>query len=164
MQKLNGREYYVVVLIFILVILQSFFLYRELFSETSPFITAEDGSFVNVQQRDIINIAILLLQILLNFAAFVFLLMKKRPGWILSFSSIFFYAFLLSYLLVNGAIAGFIDSMFYIGVAFVVLMLLAIIFLCIPSTREKYSVTRKAFIPVLLILALLSTIYFIIPK
>jgi hypothetical protein len=164
MQKLNAREYYVIVLTAILAIIQAGFLFREVFSETSPFVAGEDGSYNNVQKADIINIGNTLLQIILSVTAFSFLLMKRRPGWIAAFSLISFYAFLLSYVMGKAALAGIVDILFWVGFLITAMLLLAIIFLCIPSTLKKFNINKTAIVPVVLILLLLVTIYFVIPE
>jgi hypothetical protein len=164
MQKLNAREYYVIILTAILAMLLMVFLYNELFSESSPLITGEDGSFVNVRSDYLINIGNTFLQIILAITAFVSLLRKKRPGWIAAISLIFFYAFLITFLVTRAALAGLVDQIFWIGVLLAVMLLLAIIFLLFPSTLKKFNITKTAFVPVLIILALLATIYFVIPQ
>ena len=164
MQRLNAREYYIVMIITIIAIVIAILLGRELFSETSPFVSSPDGELVNVRGVYIMNIVQTSFQLILCITAFIFLLKMHRAGWIIAFSLITFYSVLLSIVMVAGATSGYFDPLYIVGIFAVVMVLLSIIFLCIPSTIRKFKITKAAIIPVLFLWAFMVTIYFIIPK
>jgi hypothetical protein len=164
MQSLNAREYYVLMIITIMVIVIATLLGRELISETSPFVSNPDGELVNVRQVYIMNIIQTSFQLILCITAFIFLLKIHRAGWIIAFSLIVFYTVLLSTVMVIGANTGFYDPIYIVGIFAVAMVLLAIIFLCLPSTIRKFKITKAAIIPILCLWALMVTIYFILPQ
>lgn len=164
MQKLNGREYFIIVLMGLISLVLFFLLFRELFSESSPFVSSADGASMNVDKAAILNLMSTIINLTLCVIAFVFMLMKRRAGWIAAFCMLLFYAFMLCYAIAFNLMLGTPDAPFFLGVALTALLLMAIIFLFIPSTRKKFNITRSAIIPVILILGLIITFFFVIPR
>jgi hypothetical protein len=164
MQKLNAREYYVVVVMTIITIVIAILLYRELFSETSPFITSTDGEFIGMREGYIINIGQNLVQLTLGNIAVLLMLKRKRAGWVAATALLLFYAFIAISAVAQPALAGIMDTIVMIGMAICLVLLLSLVFLCIPSTLKKFNVTKLTLIPLILILGLLVTLNFLIPQ
>jgi hypothetical protein len=163
MQKLNAREYFVVVIIALITIVVFVLLARELFSENSPF-AVSGGEFVSVQASYVLNIAQSALQLALSIIALIYLLKKRRAGWICSFALLTLVTFICCYVVGNALLAGFRDILVIIGAVLSLLFLTALIFLFIPSTLKKFNITKSAIIPATLLLGLLVTFYFFIPE
>lgn len=164
MQKLNGREYFVIVLVGIISIVLFYLAMSETFSSTSPFVRTGDGSTMSVDRSAIINLAATFLNLIVSIIGFSFMLMKRRIGWIASFCILLFYVFVAGYMLVFAFLMGMIEGTFWFGVMVVLMLLMAIVFLLIPSTVRKFKVTRLAIVPILFILGLIVTFYYIIPR
>lgn len=164
MQKLNGREYFVVVVMAIITVIIAILLGRELFSETSPFITSNDGELIGMREGYIINIGQNLVQLSLGIIAVLLMLRKKPAGWTAAFALLLFYSFIAVYAVAKPALAGILDVIVMIGLAICLMLLLSIVFLCIPTTLKKFNITKSTLIPLLLILGLLVTLNFLIPQ
>jgi|GEM_PF-1358529 hypothetical protein len=163
MQKLNAREYFVVVLVSIITIVFLVLVFNELFSNTSPFVTTSSGE-ISTHSTYIINVLQNLVKVILGIVAAVFLLKKRRIGWIAAFSVLLFFAFIAWYLVGMSMMAGIIDTNVYIGLGMATLLLLALIFLCFPSTIKKFQISCRTIIPIAILLALLATTHFLVPN
>lgn len=162
MQKLNAREYFVIVVMSLVTIVIAILLGRELFSETSPFVTTASGE-LSTRSTYILNIGQNLVQLTLGIIAVYYLIKRRRAGWIAAFALLIFYGFIAFYAVGKPLLSGLFDVLIIAGLTICLLFLLSLIFLCIPSTLKKFNITRSVIIPLVLILGLLVTFNFLIP-
>lgn len=156
MQKLNGREIFVFIVVAVIAIVLSILLVKELFSETSPFVSS--GEFVSTRPGYIVNIGQSLLQLTLCLIALIYLIRKRRAGWIAAFAILTLYTFVGLYVVMVPLVAGIIDVLVLLGLGVSLMFLLALVFLIFPSTLKKFNISRTAIIPVICILLLLGTV------
>lgn len=156
MQKLNGREVYVLVILILATAILGFLMLKDIFSEISSVSSAQ--GVVSINQMDLRSHIKSLLQIILNISAIVLFWRKKRMGWILAFPILLFYCFIISYVMIG---FGYVDpASSAVGFGGVFIFLLGMIFLLIPSTLRKYQVKKFTLVPVSLVIALLVFLYF----
>lgn len=117
-----------------------------------------DGNF-QVSRSELMNDVRSVVSILLALLGGFFLLRGKRAGWVIS----------IPLLLLLNVIAGALMVQYYpladnvqkaIGGVVVLFLLLALLFLVVPSARKKYKVSRLTFVSTLTLLALLVGLYF----
>lgn len=160
MQKLNGREIYTGILVLLITIIFISMQVRETFSGYSDStIRSESGSLV-VNTKDALYTVHVYALITIGLLGSILLFRKKRTGWIFSFSMLAFYLMLALYGLVMSLWMGMYGgSLIIIGTG-VLALLLGLIFLLIPSTKEKFRVSKKTILPTLLLFMALVVITF----
>ncbi|MDF2192873.1 hypothetical protein [Paraflavitalea sp. CAU 1676] len=118
----------------------------------------DNGAF-QISRSELINDVRSVVSIVLALLGGWLLLRGKRSGWVIS----------IPLLLLLNTIAGALMVQYYpladslqkaVGGVFVLSLLLALLFLVIPSARKKYKVTRVTFVSTLTLLALLVGLYF----
>jgi len=153
MQKLNGREIYVLVLLGIMSIILSFSVVRELSADFSSLRSTSDGS-VSITKDELISNTSTLVQAIISICAFIFFWLKKRIGWILAMPILICYFLILAYMFflsgLNAWFALIIPGVFLLGV----------VFLFLPSTLSKFKVNKITIISVFLVMGLLISYYF----
>ena len=156
MQKLNGREVYVLIILILATAILGYLMLNDIFSNIAS-VRSEQG-VVSVSSMDLRSHTKSLLQIILNLSAIILFWRRKRMGWILAFPIMLFYCFIISYVMVG---FGYVDPVSSaVGFGGVFIFLLGMIFLLIPSTLQKYQVKKFTIIPVLVVIALLVFLYF----
>ena len=156
MQKLNGREVYVLIILILATAILGYLMLNDIFSNIAS-VRSEQG-VVSVSSMDLRSHTKSLLQIILNLSAIILFWRRKRMGWILAFPILLFYCFIISYVMVG---FGYVDPVSSaVGFGGVFIFLLGMIFLLIPSTLQKYQVKKFTIIPVLVVIALLVFLYF----
>lgn len=155
MQKLNGREIYVLVLLGLLSIILGFAAVRELTADFSSLRSSSDDTTVSITKDELISNTSTVVQAIITLFAFIFFLLRKRIGWILAMPILTLYTLIVAY-------------MMYLSPAtlvFLVVMpsfLLGVIYLFIPSTLRKFKVNRFIIIGEFMIMALLLSYYFLL--
>lgn len=156
MQKLNGREIYVLVVLILATAILGYLMLIDIFSNIAS-VRSEQG-VVSISSMDLRSHTKSLLQIILNLSAIIFFWRKRRMGWVLSFPILLFYCFIISYVMVK---FGYVDPISTaIGLGGILIFFLGLIFLLIPSTLRKYQVKKLTIVPVLVVIALLVFLYF----
>jgi|SRR5688572_2093287 hypothetical protein len=156
MQKLNGREIYVLVILFLATTILGFLMLKDIFSDISSVSSAQ--GVVSINQMDLRSHIKSLLQIILNISAIILFWRKKRMGWILAFPILLFYCFIISYVMIG---FGYVDPVSTaVGFGGVLIFFLGLIFLLIPSTLRKYQVKKLTLIPMVVVTGLLVFLYF----
>jgi hypothetical protein len=156
MQKLNGREIYVLVILILATAILGYLMLNDIFSNISS-VRREQG-VVSISSMDLRSHTKSLLQIILNLSAIILFWRKKRTGWVLAFPILLFYCFIISYVMIGFGYVDPISSV--VGFGGVFIFLLGMIFLLIPSTLRKFQVKKVTFIPVLVVIGLLVFLYF----
>lgn len=157
MQKLNGREIYVLVILGITTSILIFLTLRDIFADISSVNQNAEG-LVSIREMDLRTHIKAALQVILNLIAFICFWRKKTLGWILTFSIMFFYAFIICYVMIG---FGFVDmATTVMGVSGVLIFLVCVIFLVIPSTIRKFMLKKTSGIGVLVTLGMLVLLYF----
>lgn len=156
MQKLNGREIYVLIILILTTGILLFLTLRDIMADVSSVQNAE--GVVSIRQMDLRTHIKAILQVILNLTAIFLFWRKKRLGWILAMPILLFYAFLIGYLMLN---FGFVDvQTTAIGASGLLVFLLGVIFLIIPSTMRKFSLKKISVVPVFVVIGMLIFLYF----
>lgn len=156
MQKLNGREIYVLVILGLATAILGFLMAKDIFSEVSSVSNAQ--GVVSINQMDLRSHIKSLLQIILNLSAIILFWRKKTMGWVLAFPILLFYCFVISYVMIG---FGYVDPVSTaVGVFGVLIFLLGLIFLVIPSTLRKFNVKKMTMLPIMIVIAVLVFLYF----
>ncbi|HEU4609786.1 MAG TPA: hypothetical protein VFS31_16820 [Chitinophagaceae bacterium] len=151
MQKLNGREIYILVLLGLLTIILGFSAMRETTADFSSFRSASDGT-LSMSKDELTYNAATIIQAIVTLCAFIFFLLKKRVGWMLAMP-ILIAATLSSMLAV-------LLSGIYLLFTLSALILLGVVFIFMPSTLRKFRINRVIIIGELLVMAALIAYYF----
>jgi hypothetical protein len=157
MQKLNGREIYVLIILILTTGILLYLTLNDILNDVSSVSKTAEG-VVSIRAMDLRTHVKATLQVILNMGAIILFWRIKKLGWILAMPILLFYAFLIGYLMTN---FGFVDvQTTAIGVSGLVIFLLGVIFLIIPSTMRKYNLKKTSTIPVFIVIALLVFLYF----
>jgi hypothetical protein len=148
MRKIGNREIYAGVL---------------LFSSSLLLITLVIFSFISdislntsLSVNDIFKRFFGLLLVILCIKGGIQLLMRKNSGWVISLSLLCFFAGVMIY----GFIAGYFTGV-EIATASIIefLLILGIVFLLSARSRQKFEVSQKNMVPVMLLTASLALLY-----
>ncbi len=154
MQKLNGREIYVLVLLGLLSIILGFAAVRELTADFSSLRASSDADTVSITKDELISNTSTVVQAIVTVLAFIFFLLRKRIGWILAMPILTCSSLILLYMFF---LAGF-------GTVFAYLVppvfFLGTLFLFTPSTLRKFKVNKITILSVFLVMGLLLSYYF----
>ena len=162
MQKLSWREKYAGILVLVISIIFLLMQLAALFGERSRPYTIQNGTFVinsNEFYSDIKAYSVILAGIIAGWC----LLKGKRLGWVLGLPILLFITVIIGTMTVEQAwkLKKFDNSLtgFSVGIF---LVALAIIFLLLPSARQKYRVSKViAFLTLLLFMGLVGAYYFL---
>jgi hypothetical protein len=156
MQKLNGREIYVLVILIVATTILAYLMGLDIFSDISS--VRNDQGVVSVSSMDLRSHTKSFLQIVLNISAIILFWRIKRLGWIFAFAILLFYCFIISYVMVG---FGFVDmGSTAIGLTGILFFFIGLIFLVIPSTLRKYKVNKMSLVPLLVVIGALCLLYF----
>ena len=153
MQKLNGREIYVLVLLGLLTIILGYSAVRETTADFSSFRSTSDGT-VSISKDELRYNVTTIVQAIVTLCAFVFFLLRKRIGWILAMP------ILTAFALIAMVMAFLSGLNLFLVLVVPGIFLLGVVFLFIPSTLRKYKINRVIIFSELLIMALLIAYYF----
>jgi hypothetical protein len=157
MQKLNGRELYVLIILILTTGILLYLTLNDILNDVSSVSKNAEG-VVSIRAMDLRTHIKATLQVILNVGAIILFWRIKRLGWILAMPILLFYAFLIGYLMIN---FGFVDvQTTAVGVSGLLVFLLGVIFLIIPSTMRKYHLKKTSTIPVFIVIGMLVFLYF----
>lgn len=162
MQKLSWREKYAGILVLAIAIIYLIMQLASLFSNTSHPYAIQNGSLVidkNEFLSDIKNYSLILAGIIAGWC----LLKGKRLGWMLGVPILSFITVVIGTMTFEQVIRlkKFDRSLTGFGVG-IFLLALAVIFLLLPSARQKYRVSKAiAFLTLLLFIGLGGAYYFL---
>ncbi|MGN6418043.1 MAG: hypothetical protein ACTHMC_11160 [Pseudobacter sp.] len=160
MQPLSWREKFAGIFILVLGLIFMILFVMELFTSRSSDVTSNaDAITVNRAAlfRHIRNIT----SILIAIAGALGLLRQKQLGWMLA----------VPFLLIIGVIAGYFlyltltTGMGMMSIApgiALLLVIMSLIFLLLPSAREKYRVSSKTILPTLVFLLAIGAVFFLL--
>lgn len=162
MQKLSWKEKYAGILVLAIAIIYLIMQLASLFSNTSHPYAIQNGSLVidkNEFLSDIKNYSLILAGIIAGWC----LLKGKRLGWMLGVPILSFITVVIGTMTFEQVIRlkKFDRSLTGFGVG-IFLLALAVIFLLLPSARQKYRVSKAiAFLTLLLFIGLGGAYYFL---
>ena len=122
--------------------------------------TTVKGDIIQVSRNEMLSHLRSILTIILCFSGGILLLKIRRTGWIISLSIL-----ILLITIAAGIFFSNISGLNVSGVALIFgigLLLLAIVFLLQSRAREKFSVTKKSFVSVFVLFAVLVFFYFVL--
>lgn len=157
MRKANAKEIYAASLILWIGVIYLAGQADALFSIGS---TTVKGDVIQLSKNEILSHFRTILTIILCFSGGILLLKIKRTGWIISQSILL--------LLLTIASAIFISNFRSLNITGIVLaggiglLVLAIIFLLHKQTLQRFAVTRKNYLSVLILFATLVVFYFLL--
>jgi hypothetical protein len=153
MQKLSWREKYAGILVIVISIVYALMQLASSFGESAHAYTIQNGSFqINKNEfySDLKTWSVVLAGIIAGWC----LLRGRRLGWILGLPILLFLTTIIGAMVIEQVwkVKRFDKSMTGFGVA-IFLLLLAVLFLLLPSARQKYRVNKA--------IALLTLVLFI---
>jgi len=157
MQKKNIKEIYVECLVLFVGIVYLLAQIDSLFSIGSTTVT---GDTVQISKNEILSHVRSIITIFFCFAGGILLIKHRRTGWILSQAILLLLLTILSGIFFSNI--SFLNISAIILVIGMFLLLLAIYFLVGKDTRQKFSITWKSYLLVLLLFASLAAFYFLL--
>lgn len=155
MQRLNGREIYVIILLVIVTVILSVAFVMGLVSDYST-LPAEAAARESVKVKDLVDHINTLLLVVLGIAGSILMVKKKPGGWILALTLLSLFTFVA----VVGMISSAADGVTFIAVGVMALFFITgIVFLFLPATIQKYRVSKKVILPTLLLFMALAAFY-----
>jgi hypothetical protein len=156
--KLSWREKYAGILVLIIGIIYLLLQVIDFLSSKSNAYAVKDGA-VQISTSELLNHSRTILTILFAITGGILLLKGKRTGWIIGVSILLLLTTILVGIMVASfPIVGIAQKM--IGITFIVVLLLALLFLLLPSARMKYKVGKRTYLPTLVIYIALAAMYF----
>jgi hypothetical protein len=151
MNKLSWREKYVGILVLLISIIYLLLQLSSLFSNTSSRYGMQNGHFV-VDKNEFLSDLKTYSVILAGIVAGWCLLAGKRLGWMLGLPILLFITTIIGVKTVEQAlkVKKFDNSLIGLSVG-VFLLFLAILFLLLPTARQKYRVSKTVFLLTLLL-------------
>ncbi|MFL5744930.1 MAG: hypothetical protein ACJ751_09715 [Niastella sp.] len=162
MQKLSWREKYAGILVLLIGIIYLIMQLASLLSNTSHPYSMQNGALV-INKNELLSDLKAWSLILAGIIAGWCLLKGKRLGWMLGLPILLFITLVVGTMTVEQALKlkKFDNSLTGFGVG-IFLVALAIIFLLLPSARQKYRVSKGiAFLTLLLFIGLGGAYYFL---
>ena len=157
MRKSNAKEIYAASLILLIGIIYLAAQAGALFSMGS---TTVKGDMIQLSKNEILSHTRSILTIVLCFSGGILLLKARTAGWIISLALL-----LLLITISSGIFLSNITGLNASGIAMTVgifLLLLAIMFLLQARARQKFSVTKKSYLFVFILFAVLAFFYFVL--
>lgn len=162
MEKLSWREKYAGILVLLIAIIYLIMQLASLLSNTSHPYVLQNGALV-INKNELLSDLKAYSLILAGIIASWCLLKGKRLGWMLGLPILLFITLVVGTITIEQALKlkKFDNSLTGFGVG-IFLVALAIIFLLLPSARQKYRVSKGiAFLTLLLFIGLGSAYYFL---
>jgi hypothetical protein len=159
MVKLSWREKYAGILVLLISIIFLLMQLASVFSNTSRPYSIQNGTFV-VDKNELYNDLKTYSLILAGIIAGWCLLKGKRLGWMLGLPILLFITIVIGTITVEQAmkLKKFDNSLIGFGVG-IFLLAMAIIFLLLPTARQKYRVSKVVFLLTLLLFVGLGGAY-----
>lgn len=157
MQKVNAKEIYAACLILLIGIIYLGAQSDSFFAIGS---TTIKGDVIQLSKNEMLSHLRSIVTIILCFSGGVLLLKMKRVGWVISQSIL-----LLLLTIAMGIFISNITGLNTSGIVLaggIVLLLLAIIFLLQKQSRQKFRVSRKSYVAVIILFAILTAFYFFV--
>lgn len=156
--KLSWREKYVGILVLIVGIVYLLWQAIDFLSSKSGAYTVKEGAF-NINTSELFNHIRSIISIILAITGGFLLLKGKRTGWVIGVAFLLLLLLIASGIMIAGyAIADNLSKI--IGGTFVLLLLLALVFLLLPSARLKYKVGKRTYLPTVVLLLILAVLYY----
>jgi hypothetical protein len=156
--KLSWREKFAGILLLIIGLVYLLWQASDFLSSKADAYTTKEGA-IHISTSELMNHVRSIISILLAIAGGWLLLKGKRAGWVIAVPIL---------LLLNAIAAGIMIANYsltntnnkIVGGSFVFLLLLALVFLLLPSARVKYKVGKLTYLPTLILLFFLVALYF----
>lgn len=158
MQPLNWREKFSAILVLLIGILfLALQIVDYLSSKSNAFLVKEDT--IMIDRHELFSQLRTLLTILLGIFGGILLFRKRTTGWIIGMGLLLLFLGIGGAGLIQLAVLRTFDAGFIFLAGCVVVLLLAILSLLVRSTREKYKVGKKTFLPTLVFLIAIAAVY-----
>lgn len=157
MRRANGKEIYAACLILLIGVVYLAGQIDAMFSISS---TSVKGDVIQLSMNEMLSHFRSILTIVLCFTGAILLLKIKKTGWIICQS-----VFLLFMTIALGIYISNIDDFMIVGIiliAGVIMLVVAFVFLFQRHTREKFMVSNKNYISVIIFFGLLSIFYYLL--
>ncbi len=158
--SLNGREKYVLALMFIIA---ACFLLLQIVSIVSSRAKAVvvDNDSIRMSRNEMLSFARVAITIVLSLSGALFFRKIKQSGWVISMAILLLFTLILTAIL-YGIFTTFeqLDFTMALGGVAVMILLLGIVFLLIPATRKKFRAGRNGFLAALMLFLLLGVMFF----
>ena len=157
---LNIREKYVVALMFIIAACFLLLQVVAIISSRAKAIVVEADS-IRMSRNEIYSFIRVGLTIVLSLAGAILFSRKKAIGWTLSFAVLLLFTLILGAIL-YGIINTFqtFDLTIIMGLFGLLVLILGIVFLLLPDTRQKFRAGRKLILTALLLFILMGGMFF----
>ncbi|MBC7828106.1 MAG: hypothetical protein H7122_10185 [Chitinophagaceae bacterium] len=157
MRKASAKEIYASCLILLIGIVYLAAQTDALFSIGS---TTVKGDMIQLSRNEILSHLRTVLTIILCFSGGILLLKIKTTGWIISQSILLLLLTIASGIFISN-ITGLNTSGIVLA-AGMILLLSAILFLLQKQTRQKFTITKKSYMSVMILFAILAVFYFLL--
>lgn len=157
MQKLNGREYYIILLMgFVTIGMMAVFI----MNIVSDYSTLTEDSRDSIRIDDLIDHIHTFLLFLIGVIGTIMMVRKKLIGWIFSVALLSLVSLILGISLYSGLVSPNIQvTMITLLIIFLLVFLMGIAFLFIPGTLKKYRAGKNAILPTLLLFTAIAAFY-----
>jgi hypothetical protein len=156
--KLSWREKYAGILVLIIGIIYLIFQVSDFASSRAGAYAVKDGA-LQVSTSELLNHARTIFTILLAISGGLLLLNGKKAGWVIGLPILSLLTLIVAGILAyNFRTTG--NTQKIMGGVALFILLLAILFLLLPSARKKYKVGKYTYLPTLVLLVVLAALYF----
>ena len=156
--KLSWREKFAGILVLFIGIVYLLWQVIDFLSSKSNAYTVQDGA-VHISTSELFNHMRSVVSILLALTGGWLLLKGKRAGWVIGVSLLLLLNVIAAGIMIAGyTVADNLNKI--VGGVIVFFLLLALIFLLLPSARLKYKVGKRTYLPTLLLMLILVALYF----
>lgn len=156
--KLSWREKFAGILVLIIGIVYLLWQVADFLSSKSDAYAVKEGS-IQISKSELMNHVRSIISILLALTGGWLLLKGKRAGWMISVPLLLLLNIIAGGVMISGyAMADNLTKI--VGGIMVFILLLALIFLLLPSARLKYKVGRNTYVTTITLIVLLIMLYF----
>ena len=128
-------------------------------SSKSTIASAENDKIV-VNRGELVSDVNTFVYIIFALFAGILLLRGKRLGWMMGLPFLLFFCFITGAGVIALGMLNTFDLNFVLVLVFFVILLTAVIFLLLPSARKKYRVGKQTWLPALVFLLVLCSMFF----
>jgi hypothetical protein len=159
MQKLSWREVYAGILVLLIGCMELILQVSGMMSSKAHGFAIDSGKLI-IDKSELFNDLRSYVTIIVGLLGGLLLIKQKRFGWVIGMPLLLLFTIVSGGVAVGFAIAKDYSLSFKVSAGISFLMLLAAIFLLLPSAQEKYRVSKATWLPTLVFFMAITAVYF----
>ncbi len=158
MQKLSWREIYAGIMVLIIGCMVLILQVSNMMSSKAHGFAISNGEFI-INKSEIFNDLRSYLTILIGLLGGFLLIRQKRMGWVIGMPLLLLFTIVSGGVAATYALAKDYGMPFKMSAGISFLVLVAAIFLLLPSAQEKYRVSKATWLPTLVFFMAITAVY-----